>query len=385
MGGEINIRDKEHGERGICFRFNVFLKSAETTSGHVLEEDKDSCSQNISNQSHSFCRRESSAIGSSIRAMAFRKPPKVEGIQSLLLIEGDETKRILQTWMENMEMKVWIVDKWELLYSMLEKCKYANGGSGKFDATLHGYSLKKIKSLNSGAEKDILRSSKDETDQILPLSTKEVSKKRFRDSLVCILVIIDINYGYFSNICTILNNFLNDNQRMQFKVVWLVNANTQSAELRGLKQNLCDLILKKPIHGSRLHAILKLIQDFGGKSEGHSCTVKFTEPDSLKERSQVQNTEKPFAGMKILLVEDTFLMRRIGSATLSRLGATVEFAENGLEALNLIKKVLQEKRDYDENKKAQGSLLHFPYDVVLMDCEVIKCLIIFIYLDFLNI
>ena len=121
MGGEINIRDKEHGERGICFRFNIFLKSAETTSGHVLEEDKDSCSQNISNQSHSFCRRESSANGSSIRAMAFRKPLKVEGIQSLSLIEGDETKRVLQTLMENMEMKAWIVDKWELLYSLLEK------------------------------------------------------------------------------------------------------------------------------------------------------------------------------------------------------------------------------------------------------------------------
>ena len=80
MGGEINIRDKEHGERGNC-----------------------------------------SAIWSTIRAVAFRKPPKVEGIQSLSLIEGDETKRFLQTLMENMEMKAWIVDKWELLYSLLEK------------------------------------------------------------------------------------------------------------------------------------------------------------------------------------------------------------------------------------------------------------------------
>ncbi|ONK65892.1 uncharacterized protein A4U43_C06F2050 [Asparagus officinalis] len=363
MGGEISIEDKEHGEEGTCFRFNIFLKSCEMAFSHTEEENKYSHNQEASNQP-------------TLRAMAFRKPFKMEGVHSLLLIESNETKRILQRWMENIGMKVWIVQNWELLYPMLEKCKLTDSGSGKFDALSRGNSLNKVKSLD--IVKDMSRSPTDETNHILPLSTKQTSRRRSRDSCTLILAVIDINCGDFSNICSILNNFSKDNQRTQLKTVWLVNANTQSAELRRLKQKSYDLILRKPIHGSRLYEMSRLMQDLVGRSEIHPSTSRSQDTTHISHIPPLASQsipsvhkldiEKPLADMKILLVEDNILMRRIASSTLSRFGAMVEFAENGLEALNLIKKALKEDDDYNESNRG-GALKSFPYDVVLMDCE----------------
>lgn len=358
MGGEINIQDKEHGARGTCFRFNIFLKSCQTIFSSVDGEQK-------------------SLIQSNLQAQSFSEPIKLHGIQSLILIDGDETRKILQRWMENIGIKVWLVHSWQLLYSTLEKIKFVDNGSGKFDTILHEH-----------IGKDISSSSNNEIDQILPLTTKEVYKKQFRDSSAAIMIVIDISSGNFLDICSILDNFSKANQKkIIFKVVWFVNPNTQSSELTRLKQKSCDLILKKPIHGSRLYEILRLLQDLARRNEGRltinrsqditinrSQDISYDIQPSNKENLLTFNSDKPLNGMKLLLVDDTLLMRRIASAILLRLGATVESAENGLEALNLVKKAFEgENPDYDENNKAQGVLRYFPYEIVLMDCEVIKC------------
>lgn len=79
--------------------------------------------------------------------------------------------------------------------------------------------------------------------------------------------------------------------------------------------------------------------------------------------------EKPLSGMNFLLVEDASILRHLASVMLSRFGATVEYSENGLNALSLIKKALRETA-YLHDGSIQGTSRNFRYDVVLMDCEV---------------
>jgi hypothetical protein len=93
MGGEISIKDKEPGEAGTCFGLNVFLKISDAEE-HI-------------------------AHGRVVPSL-FREPGCFKGGKCVLLVHGDETRRILQTWMENVGMKVWPVSRFELLAPTME-------------------------------------------------------------------------------------------------------------------------------------------------------------------------------------------------------------------------------------------------------------------------
>ncbi|KAI5311045.1 hypothetical protein L3X38_045512 [Prunus dulcis] len=93
MHGEIRIVDKEIGERGTCFRFNVLL-AVSTASTHTP-----------------------STSGVSIHAPSPRlniqiPSPRIEGSGSfvVLLIKNEENGRISQKFLENLEIKVLVAE-----------------------------------------------------------------------------------------------------------------------------------------------------------------------------------------------------------------------------------------------------------------------------------
>ena len=106
MGGEISIKDKEPGEAGTCFGFNVFLKISERTDAEedIIEQGRTAPS-------------------------LFREPSCFKGGHCVLLVHSDETRRILQTWIESVGMKVWPVPRAELLAPTIEKARAAAGAS----------------------------------------------------------------------------------------------------------------------------------------------------------------------------------------------------------------------------------------------------------------
>jgi hypothetical protein len=75
------------------------------------------------------------------------------------------------------------------------------------------------------------------------------------------------------------------------------------------------------------------------------------------------SNEKFFSGKKILVVDDNLVSRKVNVSSLLRLGAIVEYATNGQEALQLICNGLSDKRKH-------GASNILPYDYILMDCEV---------------
>ena len=82
MGGEISIKDKEPGEAGTYFCFNVFPKANESLDVEDGLED-----------------------GRAAPSL-FRKPACFKGGHRVLLVLGYETRRILHSWMERVGMKV---------------------------------------------------------------------------------------------------------------------------------------------------------------------------------------------------------------------------------------------------------------------------------------
>ncbi|KAL8499076.1 hypothetical protein ACS0TY_022156 [Phlomoides rotata] len=94
MGGEIKIVDKEAGERGSCFRFNVFLSITETGNSRTcdIEINGDNMSGDDSFQvAGPFTRIHS---------------PKPEGSQVILFIESAKRSSLLRAYLQRLGIKV---------------------------------------------------------------------------------------------------------------------------------------------------------------------------------------------------------------------------------------------------------------------------------------
>ncbi|KAL6614142.1 hypothetical protein ACP70R_036412 [Stipagrostis hirtigluma subsp. patula] len=238
MGGEINILDKEAGERGTCFGFNVLLKISERQEPQDIEEGT-STRLNDSN----------------FRASMFKEVNSFKGGHCVLYVHGEETRRILQNWMESIGMKVWLIPRVELIASTLEKVQHnsmspARGSSPFVDCDAA----------------DRCFSSKDMVSQVLPMALRNNNGPR-RGSWVGypsgILVIIDVSNGGLEEIRLEMVKFLRIKHQTPCKVVLLADLKTSSDDLRRFKELIsCDLILRKPMHGSRLHTLLLTLRDF---------------------------------------------------------------------------------------------------------------------------
>ncbi|XP_038979992.1 probable histidine kinase 2 [Phoenix dactylifera] len=172
MGGEISIKEKDPGERGTCFRFNIFLKSSDASLDGEENTNSQLHPRNTSVASTQLAGKNVTAQ-SKIRAMTFKRGLQMEGIHSLLLIQG-ETKEIMQRWMESLGVKVWAIDHHKLLYPSLEKIKNSLCASAKPDSVSRSNSLSRTTSLNYNKENEGCSSSVDVADQTLLLPLRNV-------------------------------------------------------------------------------------------------------------------------------------------------------------------------------------------------------------------
>ncbi|KAF0901928.1 hypothetical protein E2562_011767 [Oryza meyeriana var. granulata] len=163
MGGEISIKEKEPGERGTCFGFNVLLK----TSGSQTTEDIEEGPSIVSELD--------------IRASLFRETSCFKGWHCILFIHGDETRRVLQAWMESIGMIVWMVPEVEFIPSTLEK----------------------VQSSCDDCDADRCFSSKEMVSQVLPTTLRNnniMACNLVEHHPLGLLLIVDVSNGQFDDI-----------------------------------------------------------------------------------------------------------------------------------------------------------------------------------------
>ncbi|KAK9292122.1 hypothetical protein L1049_020080 [Liquidambar formosana] len=387
MGGEIGIVDKEPGERGTCFKFNIFLATSEAMPA-VNEEEED----------------DSQHFGLHLRTSPI---PKSEGSHVILLISGDERRRIAKRLIESLGIKATVLKRGKDLFHVLERLKHKLdlfhlSSSGKTDTNLiDRLSISPSHNSSSLGGNDGSLCFNDGNDQTLPHYKKSNSK----NSPSFILIVVDVGAGPVPELCFNVANFRKEVPNSLCKVIWLDNPAVRNAtHSKHLEEDWpspppCDQILSKPFHGSRLYQVLGLLPEFGGSFQCNSAKSIMgttsqevlqhsTDPISPNELNDAKaelgtssshqnnplkkivihecdekgNDDKPLSGKKILVVEDQDLLRMVAIATLTKIGADVEFCVNGKEALDRVCKILS-----NQCKEGQSTVL--PYDYIFMDCE----------------
>ena len=235
MGGEISIKDKEPGEAGTCFGFNVFLKISERPEAEedIIEQGRTAPS-------------------------LFREPSCFKGGHCVLLVHSDETRRILQTWIESVGMKVWPVPRAELLAPTIEKARAAAGASpsrpGSMSSSQGGGG-----GGNFDGATDRCFSSKEMVTQVLRNGSGNHAGHLHPFGL---LVVVDISGGRLHEVSREAASLARAKQQAPCRVVCLTDLKTPSEDLRRFREAAsCDLDLRKPIHGSRLCKLLEIMRE----------------------------------------------------------------------------------------------------------------------------
>ncbi|KAJ0111766.1 hypothetical protein Patl1_00895 [Pistacia atlantica] len=374
MGGDIGIVDKAPGERGTCFRFNVFLSvSDQTSSGDNIKGDTElrddfasSSTQYHQHQHHMGLTISAPTPGLTIRTPSPRltilsSSPKLGGSQVVLLISNEERLRISQTFMESLGINVSVVNQWERLQSLLKKMK------SKLNHSPHGSFRKSDISfrsdISSSSSKDVPLSAMEGTDHKLP-----AYKRR---GAAFVLLVIDANSGPFEELCNAVTEFRRGLQ-CYCKVVWLGKPTSRSSHFD--EGDPTDEIITKPFHGFQVGETSRDPSQSNAKSSYIRSKIETPEQgisssEKSKDRNLPTQTEiqeeygeasdgKPLSGKRILVADDSPLLRRLAVRSLENLGATVESCENGEEALQKVRLGL-----------APDIL---PYDFILMDFEMPK-------------
>ncbi|KAJ1258305.1 hypothetical protein BS78_10G065300 [Paspalum vaginatum] len=379
MGGEINIKDKDPGERGACFAFNVLLKMSERQEPQDIEGGVPDPLDAVNS--------------SNARALVFQEASSYifKGAHHCVLyIHGFETRRILQTWMESMGVKVWLVPQAELIASTLEKVQ--NNGTA---ATTAGSSLSSH-AADGGDGGDRCFSSKEMVSQVLPMALRNSTGPRrgsHGGAPSGILVVVDVSgVGSSEEIYQeMVNLFRIKHLQAPCKVVLLEDIKTPSDYVRRLRDLGCNLVLRKPVHGARLFTLLRTLRDLqvsdAQAQSSHAAGLEIAEnntdqqdlPEIVVEsaqetcaptdaacvtKEQKPEDDKPLAGLQILLAEDTFVLQTIQRKMLTQLGASVKVAQDGAVAVNLFKEALEQASALGE-----GIKIPLPYDVIFMDCQ----------------
>ncbi|XP_073263611.1 histidine kinase CKI1-like [Populus alba] len=307
MGGEIGIVNKEIGEKGTCFKFNVFLDICEISSADIqnaeVEIKGDSMSDGEPNYSKLTIRTPSRGLvirTPSPRLSILGSSPKIEGSHVVLLIQNEERLRSSQKYIEGLGIKVSSVKQWKHLHSTLKKIKARqnvspHSSSGKSDLG------SRSDHFNSGSMKDVPLSSMDGIDQ--KPSTSRSSNLKGAPGFV--LLVIDAGAGPFQELYRVVAEFKRDLHSSCCKVVWLDKPTSRSINLRGFEQNLIDprdAILLKPFHGSRLYQVIRLLPEFGGhglisKSKRKSA-IQAT--NALKDPGSSSSTHSQRTKLKVL-------------------------------------------------------------------------------------
>uniref|UniRef100_A0A0E0J8H5 Probable histidine kinase 2 n=1 Tax=Oryza nivara TaxID=4536 RepID=A0A0E0J8H5_ORYNI len=324
MGGEISIKEKEPGERGTCFGFNVLLK---TSGSQATEED-------------------------------IEEGPST-GWHCILFVHGDETIRVLQAWMESIGMKVWMVLGVESISSTLEKAR----------------------SSRDDCDADRCFSSKEMVSQVLPTTLRSnniMARNLGEHHPLCMLLIVDVSNGQLENIQRQARDFAQMRSQVPCKFVCLTDLRTSYKDFRRFEEMSCDLMLRKPVHGSRLYSLLMTLRDVQSSPMHRSSLVGHENSVSRQQDSanivasaevgrldQGLKAEKdrPLDGMHVLLVEDTLVLQTIQRKMLNQLGATVELAGDGAKAVDMFKDAIERTSVSEEHS------VPLPYDVIFMYCQ----------------
>ncbi|XVF22098.1 hypothetical protein REPUB_Repub12eG0144600 [Reevesia pubescens] len=406
MGGEIGIVDKEIGEKGTCFRFNVFLTTCESSSSNNTKWENDSQGDPMSGrpQQYSVLAIHTPSPSLTIRnyspKLTIRNPsPKLEGSQVVLLMQNNERRRISQKFMESHGINVLVVDQCHRLQSALKKIK------SKLISSHHSSRRSELSSrsdVSSTSSKDVPLSAMDGTEHKLPFD-----KRRSAPSFI--LLVIDGKAEKFSELWKVVTEFRRGLYGICCKVVWLAKPTSRSNSIR---LDPGDVILLQPFHGSRLYQVIKLLPEFGGtfspgisanlerssptkhsyirsssrnslrneeiQEDGSSSDERYRKKDSLsiptpthqlgqpeiKKDGAKSSNEQPLSGKRILVVDDSAPLRLVAAAVVRKLGGNVELCENGEEALKRVCNGLKDQRN-DEGHHI------LPYDYILMDCEML--------------
>ncbi|KAM4101058.1 hypothetical protein ACB094_05G114300 [Castanea mollissima] len=309
MHGDISIVDKEIGEKGTCFRFNVILSACENVSwDNAKAEDLGMADGTytpeltLSTPSPGLCLR----TPSSKLTIHTTPSPRVRESHVVLLIQNNERRRTSQRFMENLGIKVSIAKQWEHLPSTLQKIKHnqnhsRHNSSGKSAdlSSPSGYLSRYASSNSSGVEKDMPLSSMDGSDYILSVFKRTTPK--FASSFI--LIVIDASAGPFVELCRIVVEFKKDLYNATCKVVWLEKPMMCNINFQRIEKDLVDpndIIISKPFHGSRLYQVVRLLPEFGGTLQGNSGKLKeeskfqaekvSRDPSSSRSQSYIENS-----------------------------------------------------------------------------------------------
>ncbi|CDP07743.1 unnamed protein product [Coffea canephora] len=365
MGGEIAIVEKDRGERGTCFRFNTFF----TPCGYGTDSQEHDHDMESHGSQYSSNFHQQPGLNTTIHS------PKIEGSHVVLFLSSDERSKITKKFMESQGIDVSVVKHYEYLPQTLKAIKQKLTSSFMSSNSCSGL-------------KDMPLSAFDGKDS-LPASENIISTKKTPNF---VLIVIDTSAGPFREISRAVAEFRRDLCSTCNRIVWIDGPGAGSINVQGLEEDklpAMDLIISKPLHGSRLYQVIGLLPEFGGimptakimeRNNYESKTVS-VESRSLSYRDHAQlksrhpsfqnkkiqeigssKGEKPLQGKKVLVVEDNKVLQKVATVLVSELGADTHSCRNGEEALVIVCKNLRDRRE-------SGARQTLPFDYILMDCE----------------
>ncbi|KAK6915660.1 Signal transduction response regulator, receiver domain, partial [Dillenia turbinata] len=350
MGGEIEIVDKDPGERGTCFQFNVFLSVLDNISANNEDEE------GVMGQKDG---------GASDFFQIFNRSPvsKSDGSYVVLLMGNDERRKVSKKFIESFGIKVSAIKREKDMFQLLERIRY------KSDFFYFNTSCE-IPSSGSGS----IFSFKETSDHAIA---------HYIRNKICpcfLLIVIDAKVDLLSEVCLTLATFKKEIPSARCKTIWLGNPFVQTTKMMDetCAPIPCDHIISKPFHGSRICQMLQLLPEFGGslqcEAQDIQCLVTSQTKASsshceheiqratVHECKEEQSGEKPLAGKKVLVVEDIYLLGKLTARSLRKLGADIEVCENGQKAFDVVQSALAGEIMPKESKS-------LPYDIIFMDCE----------------
>ncbi|MED6118898.1 hypothetical protein PIB30_007061 [Stylosanthes scabra] len=366
MHGDIEISEKDLGEKGTCFTFNVLLNAYNTITNPTPKEEEEQ--QQGSNEKGPLPTLQTCSSGSSICSISPRfrirgSSPKPEPSRVVMLIADEYRRKATQRFMESLGIKVMAAKRWQDLFHVLKKIKQRCLNSSSQSSSSHGSEYLSVSSTLSRSRG-------------LPLSSMDGNFDELNLSDGLVLVVVDTNAGPVFELWKMVSNFKRGLCN-PCQIVWL---DKKKMLLKDLDRNMLDqkdIVLMKPFHGSRLFQVMRLLPEFGGgSSRSHNSRSgkslrdwnsssrchSYHEGERKGENDggeiiQEGEDAKPLSEKKILVVDDNPLMRMIALRTLIQLGAVIEQCENGEAAVKLV---------------GDGLIKDFPnlpYDYILMDCQ----------------
>ncbi|CAI0463784.1 unnamed protein product [Linum tenue] len=361
MKGELQIVEKKEGEKGTCFRFNVFLcTSTLTTEGHQQQQQ----------QSPSITMRPSSFALAS---------PRREDSQVMILVEGEERRKVLKRYIENTNIKVVILTHPSSLCQELEKIRTKLEISSPAATTVDQRLSRSVSNSSDSGRRNNLRT-----------MTKGTWWSRF------VLLVIDVNYHHDLH-GRLLELKREGGNNVLWKIVWVHDrfmVHDGGEQSRLLQETLTsggDYVVYKPFHGSRVNEVLSLLpgrnkgilspiiphgnaamlappttvqyQRISSNNSNCCWTIELGDPanctisesmSTVRQEAVLVNSsdvgdheeinKQPLKGKKVLIVDDVSCLKTLHGRMMRKLGASsVEDCTNGKEAIDKVSSALREQ------------------------------------------